>query len=100
VSKLDHARTNGTLLNIKISPQTVKGDRDLQKLAALIRTYFAQGGFHVQFNIVDRKILLDAMDRPEEHRNLLIRVAGYSDYFVLLSKDIQQEILSRAEHGV
>ena len=100
VSKLDHARTNGTLLNVKISPQTVKSDRDLQKLAALIRTYFAQGGFHMQFNIVDRKILLDAMDRPEEHRNLLIRVAGYSDYFVLLNKDIQQEILSRAEHGV
>jgi formate C-acetyltransferase len=100
VSKLDHARTNGTLLNVKISPQTVKSDRDLQKLAALIRTYFAQGGFHMQFNIVDRKILLDAMDRPEEYRNLLIRVAGYSDYFVLLSKDIQQEILSRAEHGV
>jgi formate C-acetyltransferase len=84
VAKLDHARTNGTLLN----------------LAALIRSYFAQGGFHMQFNLVDRRTLLDAMDRPEEHRNLLIRVAGYSDYFVLLSREIQQEILSRAEHGV
>jgi formate C-acetyltransferase len=100
VAKLDHARTNGTLLNIKINPRTVANDRDLKKLAALIRTYFAQGGFHMQFNIVDRNTLRDAMERPEEHRNLLIRVAGYSDYFVLLSRDIQEEILSRAEHGV
>jgi formate C-acetyltransferase len=100
VAKLDHARTNGTLLNIKITPQTVATDRDLRKLAALIRTYFAQGGFHMQFNIVDRSVLLEAMERPDDHRNLLIRVAGYSDYFVLLSRDIQQEILSRAEHGV
>jgi formate C-acetyltransferase len=100
VAKLDHARTNGTLLNIKINPQTVAAEPDLRKLAALIRTYFAQGGFHMQFNIVDRRTLVDAMERPEEHRNLLIRVAGYSDYFVLLSRDIQEEILSRAEHGV
>jgi formate C-acetyltransferase len=100
VAKLDHARTNGTLLNLKINPQTVATDRDLRKLAALIRTYFAQGGFHMQFNIVDRGTLLDAMERPDDHRNLLIRVAGYSDYFVLLSRDIQEEILSRAEHGV
>jgi formate C-acetyltransferase len=100
VAKLDHARTNGTLLNIKINPQTVKTDRDLHKLAALIRTYFSQGGHHMQFNIVDRELLLEAMDQPERHRNLLIRVAGYSDYFTLLSREIQQEILSRAEHGV
>ena len=54
----------------------------------------------MQFNIVDRKLLLEAMAHPEEHRDLLIRVAGYSDYFVLLSKEIQLEILSRTEHGV
>jgi len=100
VAKLDHARTNGTLLNIKINPQTVKTDRDLHKLAALIRGYFSQGGHHMQFNIVDRNILLEAMDHPERHRNLLIRVAGYSDYFTLLSREIQREILSRAEHGI
>lgn len=100
VAKLDHARTNGTLLNIKVNPQTVKTDRDLHKLAALIRTYFAQGGHHMQFNIVDRAILLDAMDHPERHRDLLVRVAGYSDYFTLLSRDIQREILSRSEHSV
>ena len=100
VAKLDHARTNGTLLNVKINPQTVKNDRDLHKLAALIRTYFSQGGHHMQFNVVDRDLLLEAMDQPERHRNLLIRVAGYSDYFTLLSREIQLEILSRAEHGV
>jgi len=100
VAKLDHARTNGTLLNVKINPQTVQNDRDLHKLAALIRGYFSQGGHHMQFNIVDRELLLEAMDHPERHRNLLIRVAGYSDYFTLLSREIQQEILSRAEHGV
>jgi formate C-acetyltransferase len=100
VAKLDHARTNGTLLNIKINPETVKSDEDLRKLSALIRTYFAQGGFHMQFNMVDRKTLLHAMEHPEAHRDLLIRVAGYSDYFVLLSREIQQEILARAEHGL
>jgi formate C-acetyltransferase len=100
VAKLDHARTNGTLLNVKINPQTIQTDRDLRKLAALIRGYFSQGGHHMQFNIVDRDVLLEAMDQPERHRNLLIRVAGYSDYFTLLSRDIQMEILSRTEHSV
>ncbi len=100
VAKLDHARTNGTLLNMKISPQCVKTQEDLRKLAALIRGYFDQGGHHVQFNMIDRKILEDAMVHPEKYRNLIIRVAGYSDYFVLLSPDIQREILSRTEHGL
>jgi formate C-acetyltransferase len=100
VAKLDHARTNGTLLNMKISPQCVRTDADVQKLAALVRAYFDQGGHHVQFNIVDRAILEDAMANPENHRNLLVRVAGYSDYFVLLSPDIQREILSRTEHAL
>jgi formate C-acetyltransferase len=100
VAKLDHARTNGTLLNVKVSPACVKTPEDLHKLAALIRGYFDQGGHHMQFNITDEKILRDAMEHPEQYRNLLIRVAGYSDYFVLLSPDIQQEILSRTEHAL
>ena len=100
VAKLDHARTNGTLLNMKISPDCLKTDADLDRLAALIRGYFSQGGHHVQFNIVDRQILEDAMARPELHGDLIVRVAGYSDYFVLLSPDIQREILSRTEHGL
>jgi formate C-acetyltransferase len=100
IAKLDHARTNGTLLNMKLSPECLRTEDDLQKLAALIRGYFSQGGHHVQFNIVDRAVLEDAMAHPEQHRNLLVRVAGYSDYFVLLTPDIQREILSRTEHGL
>jgi formate C-acetyltransferase len=100
IAKLDHARTNGTLLNIKVNPDSLRTTEDLQRLASLIRAYFDQGGHHVQFNIVDRRILEDAMDHPERHLNLIVRVAGYSDYFVLLSRDIQREILSRTEHGV
>jgi len=98
VAKLDHARTNGTLLNMKVDPSCLETPEDLRKLAALIRGYFDEGGHHVQFNIVDRAVLLDAMEHPELHRDLIIRVAGYSDYFVLLSPDIQREILSRTEH--
>jgi trans-4-hydroxy-L-proline dehydratase len=100
VAKLDHARTNGTLLNMKIDPACLASDDDLSKLAALIRGYFHHGGHHVQFNIVDRSVLEDAMAHPEQHRDLIVRVAGYSDYFVLLSPDIQREILSRTEHRV
>jgi formate C-acetyltransferase len=100
IAKLDHARTNGTLLNMKISPECLKTDADLHRLAALIRGYFDQGGHHVQFNIIDRAVLEDAMANPENYRNLLVRVAGYSDYFVLLSPEIQREILSRTEHAL
>jgi formate C-acetyltransferase len=100
VAKLDHARTNGTLLNMRINPDCLRTTEDLRKLAALIRGYFDQGGHHVQFNIVDRGVLEDAMAHPEQHRDLMVRVAGYSDYFVLLSPDIQREILSRTEHGL
>jgi pyruvate-formate lyase len=85
---------------MKISPECLKTDADLHKLAALIRGYFDQGGHHVQFNIIDRAILEDAMASPENYRNLLVRVAGYSDYFVLLSPEIQREILSRTEHAL
>ncbi len=100
VGRLDHARTNGTLLNMKLDPQCLRTDEDLSRLAALIRGYFQQGGHHVQFNIVDRRTLEDAMAHPEQHGNLIVRVAGYSDYFVLLSPAIQREILSRTEHGI
>jgi formate C-acetyltransferase len=100
VGKLDHSRCNGTLLNMKISPQILKTGEDLQKLAGLIRGFFDLGGHHVQFNIIDEKTLRDAQEHPENYRNLLVRVAGYSDYFVLLSPDIQEEIISRTELGL
>jgi formate C-acetyltransferase len=100
VGKLDQARTNGTLLNVKLSPQCLETPGDLHKLAALIRGYFDQGGHHMQFNVVDAAVLRAAQKEPEMYRNLIVRVAGYSDYFVLLSRDIQEEILSRTEHGL
>jgi len=100
VGKLDHARCNGTLLNMKINPQCLKSREDLHKLAGLIRGYFDQNGHHVQFNIINENILRAAQKHPENYRNLLVRVAGYSDYFVLLSPDIQEEIISRTEYGL
>jgi formate C-acetyltransferase len=66
----------------------------------LIRGYFDLGGFHIQVNIVEKATLLKAQKHPEEYKNLIVRVAGYSDYFVLLSRDIQNEIISRTEHGL
>jgi formate C-acetyltransferase len=98
VAALDHARTNGTLFNLKIDPSSARTPHGLQALASLFRAYFDEGGHHVQFNVVDRAVLEDAMAHPERHRDLLVRVAGYSDYFVLLSPEIQREILSRTEH--
>ena len=77
MAKLDHARTNGTLFNLKIDPACVRTSEGLEALAALIRAYFDQGGHHVQFNITDRAVLEDAMAHPEHHRNLIVRVAGY-----------------------
>lgn len=100
VGRLDHARCNGTLLNMKISPHILKKEEDLRKLAGLIRGYFNLGGHHIQFNIIDEDILRDAQKHPESYRNLLVRVAGYSDYFILLSPDIQEEIISRTEHSL
>ncbi len=100
VAKIDHARCNGTLLNMKISPQCLKTTEDLHKFAGLIRGYFDQGGFHVQFNVIGADTLRDAQEHPENYRNLIVRVAGYSDYFVLLSREIQEEIVSRSEHGL
>ena len=100
VAKLDHARCNGTLFNMKFNPQCLRTDEDLQKLADLIRGYFDLGGFHVQLNIIDKETLREAQKYPENFRNLIVRVAGYSDYFILLSRDIQEEIISRTEHGL
>jgi len=98
VAKLPHVRCSGTLLNMKLHPSTLQTDDDLRKFASLIRGYFALGGFHVQFNVISAETLRDAQKHPENYKNLVIRVAGYSDYFVRLSKDVQDEIISRTEH--
>jgi len=98
VAKWDHAQTGGTLLNMKFSPQALKTEEDVEKLGHLIRTFFKLGGHHIQFNVVSADTLRDAQKHPEKYRNLLVRVAGYSDYFVSLSRELQCEIISRTEH--
>jgi trans-4-hydroxy-L-proline dehydratase len=97
-SKMDHARTGGTLLNQKFTPSLLQDERGLEGVLNLVRTYFALGGHHIQFNVVDAATLRTAQQKPEEHRDLIVRVAGYSDYFCDLGKDLQEEIISRTEH--
>jgi pyruvate formate-lyase/glycerol dehydratase family glycyl radical enzyme len=98
VAKMDHARTGGTLLNQKFTPQLLKDDDGLDKLAHLIRTYFKLDGHHIQFNVVDAATLRAAQQNPEQYRDLIVRVAGYSDYFCDLGKALQDEIIARTEH--
>ena len=100
VSKMDHVRTGGTLLNQKFTPQLLNDDESLDKLVKLIRSYFRLGGHHVQFNVVDAATLRSAQQSPEQYRDLIVRVAGYSDYFCDLGKTLQDEIIARTEHGV
>jgi formate C-acetyltransferase len=97
-AKMDHVRTGGTLLNQKFTPHLLQDDIGIDAVVHLVRTYFALGGHHIQFNVVDRATLRSAQAHPEEHRNLIVRVAGYSDYFCDLGKDLQEEIISRTEH--
>jgi formate C-acetyltransferase len=97
-AKMDHARTCGTLLNMKLSPGLVEGEEGIEKLAHLVRAYFKLGGHHLQFNVVRADTLRDAQARPEEHRDLIVRVAGYSDYFCDLPPSLQEEIIARTEH--
>jgi formate C-acetyltransferase len=97
-SKIDQNVLQATLLNMKFHPSALGTEEDRRKLAILISTYFELGGKHVQFNIVDKATLIDAQKNPEKHRDLIIRVAGYSAYFVGLGKVIQDEIIMRTEH--
>ena len=97
-SKMDQARTCGTLLNMKVSPGVIEGDEGIAKLANLVRTYFRLGGHHIQFNVVSAKTLREAQAHPDAHRDLIVRVAGYSDYFGDLSRELQDEIIARTEH--
>ena len=98
MAKMDHARTCGTLLNMKLSPGLVQGEEGIAKFAGLVRTYFRLGGHHVQFNVVSADTLREAQAHPDEHRDLIVRVAGYSDYFCDLSPSLQNEIIARTEH--
>lgn len=98
VAKMDHARTGGTLLNQKFTPQLLKDDEGLDKLVQLVRSYFKLDGHHIQFNVVDAATLRAAQQNPEQYRDLIVRVAGYSDYFCDLSQALQDEIIARTEH--
>jgi len=98
VAKIDHVKTGGTLLNQKFMPQLLADKAGTDKLAHLVRTYFKLGGHHIQFNVVDAKTLEEAQRNPEKYRNLIVRVAGYSDYFVDIGKELQDEIIARTEH--
>ncbi|MBE0460073.1 MAG: glycyl radical protein [Candidatus Aminicenantes bacterium] len=96
--KIDHVRTGGTLLNQKFTPQLLASDEGINKLAHLIRAYFKLDGHHVQFNVVRADTLREAQNNPEKFRDLIVRVAGYSDYFVNISTELQNEIIKRTEH--
>ncbi|WP_207637523.1 trans-4-hydroxy-L-proline dehydratase [Desulfotruncus alcoholivorax] len=97
-AKMDHARTGGTLLNQKFTPQVLEGDSGIDNLAHLVRSYFKMDGHHIQFNVVDAATLREAQANPEKYRDLIVRVAGYSDYFCDLSRALQDEIIARTEH--
>jgi formate C-acetyltransferase len=96
-ARIDHARTGGTLLNMKFNPQVLAGDDGIEKLAHLIRSYFKLDGHHIQFNVIDAKTLREAQQQPQQYRDLIVRVAGYSDYFVDVGRDLQNEIIARTE---
>jgi formate C-acetyltransferase len=96
-ARLDQVRTGGTLLNQKFTPQLLKDDDGLNKLVQLVRSYFKLDGHHIQFNVVDTDTLRLAQKNPSQYRDLIVRVAGYSDYFCDLSTALQEEIIARTE---
>ncbi|GET25588.1 trans-4-hydroxy-L-proline dehydratase [Prolixibacter sp. NT017] len=97
-AKIDHLRTGGTLLNQKFAPSFFEDEAAIQKVSSLVRSYFRMDGHHIQFNVVNADTLRDAQKHPENYRDLIVRVAGYSDYFNDLGEDLQNEIIRRTEH--
>ncbi|MBS7297861.1 MAG: glycyl radical protein, partial [Eubacteriales bacterium] len=100
VAKLDHGiASNGTLFNMKFHPSALKGDSGIEGFISLIRAFFDQKGMHMQFNVVSRETLRDAQLHPENYKNLVVRVAGYSALFTTLSRSLQDDIINRTEQG-
>ncbi len=97
-ARMDHVKTGGTLLNLKFTPQLLEGDAGIDHLHSLVRAYFKLDGHHLQFNVVTAAALRRAQADPDAHRGLIVRVAGYSDYFCDLSSALQEEIIARTEH--
>jgi len=98
LGKLDQTKSGGTLLNVRFIPALLRREQDMKKFGELIREYFKLGGHHIQFNIVDTETLLEAQKNPDEFRDLLVRVAGYSDYFNDMTAQLQNEIIARTEN--
>lgn len=98
-SKIDQLKTGGTLLNQKFTPALLEDDKGLDSLVHLVRAYFRLNGHHIQFNVVTADQLREAQKHPEEHKDLIVRVAGYSDYFNDLGEELQEEIIRRSEHS-
>ena len=98
-AKMDHLKTGGTLLNQKFTPEVLAGEEGLDNLANYIRTYFNLDGHHVQFNVVHRELLQEAQKHPDDYKDLIVRVAGYSDHFRNLDKPLQDEIIDRTEQS-
>lgn len=96
-AKIDHIKTGGTLLNQKFTPSLLSTEEGCNNLVHLIRAYFRMDGHHIQFNVVDADTLREAQKHPEDYRDLIVRVAGYSDYFNDLGEDLQNEIICRTE---
>lgn len=97
-SKMEHLKTGGTLLNQKLSPKVFKAEGGKKAVMALVRGYFAINGHHLQFNVVDRETLISAQRNPDNYRGLIVRVAGYSDYFGHLNRALQDDIILRTQH--
>jgi formate C-acetyltransferase len=97
---MDHLITGGTLLNQKVAPSAIEGEEGLDKLSNLVRVYFKLDGHHIQFNVFNKETLLKAQKNPEDYKNLIVRVAGYSDYFSNLNKELQDEIIARTEQAI
>ena len=96
-AKIDHIKTGGTLLNQKFTPSLLSTEEGCNNLVHLIRAYFRMDGHHIQFNVVDADTLREAQKHPEDYKDLIVRVAGYSDYFNDLGEDLQNEIICRTE---
>ena len=97
-AKMDQLKTGGTLLNMKFSPRLLEGTTGLDMMTSLVRGYFGMDSHHVQFNVVTAETLREAQADPTKHRDLIVRVAGYSDYFCDISHELQDEIIERTEH--
>ncbi|WP_077368537.1 trans-4-hydroxy-L-proline dehydratase [Anaerosalibacter sp. Marseille-P3206] len=97
-SKMDHIKTGGTLLNQKFTPRLLEDEQGIDNLLHLVRAYFKMGGHHIQFNVVNAETLKEAQKYPEKYKDLIVRVAGYSDYFCDLNTELQNEIINRTEH--